>query len=333
MQQTPWKPRRRQLLATGASAFALMSASTARAQGTATFPGQNVTLIVPYAPGGGTDILSRLIATELQKQWKVTVVVENKPGAGGQIGNAMVARAKPDGHTLLVGITPMIQETSLYKNLPYNVFRDFTPLVQLASSTNYLVVPGSTPVNNLKEYIAYAKTRAGRGNYGSNGNAGSSHLCGSLFNSTQNLGMVHVPFSGSGPLLTALLGGQVDMAFVDIAPLRSHIGTGKLKFLACTTTKRLPVLPDVPTLAESGLPGFEPMGWFALFGPAGMAPAVKKTIADAVVAALQTPEIAKRIDELGLSASGVSLDAFAKVMKDDREMWAKMIESGNIKVE
>lgn len=194
-------------------------------------------------------------------------------------------------------------------------------------------MPASSPSNTLAEFLALARSRQGQLNYGSNGNAGSSHLHGALLNASSKLGMAHIPYPGSGPLLTALLGQQVDVTFVDIAPLRAHLAAGKLKVLAGTGNKRTATLPDVPTMAEAGLPGFEPVGWFALFGPAGLPEPIRKLLSDAAVDALQQPDMAKRLQELGLSPAQLTPDAFAKSMRDDPPKWDKMIQTGNVSVE
>jgi tripartite-type tricarboxylate transporter receptor subunit TctC len=305
----------------------------AQASTEATFPSRPVTLIVPFAPGGGTDIVARLLATELSKKWKAGVVVENKAGAGGQIGASMVARSAPDGHTLLMGITTLIQAPSLYKSLPYDVFKDFAPLAQLATSVNFLVVPASSPITSYKEFLAFAKSRQGKISYGSNGNAGTSHLHGSLLNASQSLDMVHVPYNGSGPLLTALLGQQVDVAFVDIAPLRPHVVAGKLRVLAVTGPKRSAFFPDTPTFEELGVAGFEPVGWFSLFAPAGVPEPIRATISSAVMQAMRAPEIVKRVEELGLTPSQLTQQAFAESMRVDSVKWQKMIKAGNVSVD
>lgn len=329
-----WTPARRLWRSCSLGlALALGSTATFAQAATSALSARQVTIVVPFAPGGGTDIVARVLAIDLAKRLNTAVVVDNKPGAGGQIGNAFVARSKPDGHTLLLGITTLIQAPSLYKNLPYDAFKDFTPLAQLATSTNYLVVPAASPANTLAEFLALARSRPGQLNYGSNGNAGSSHLHGALLNASSKLGMAHIPYPGSGPLLTALLGQQVDAAFVDIAPLRPHLVSGKLKVLAGTGNKRTATLPDVPTMAEAGLPGFEPVGWFALFGPAGLPEPIRKLLSDAAVDALHQPDMAKRLQELGLSPAQLTPDAFAKSMRDDLPKWEKMIQTGNVSVE
>ncbi|WP_317925003.1 MULTISPECIES: tripartite tricarboxylate transporter substrate binding protein [unclassified Cupriavidus] len=328
--------RRRQTLGALMLATTLALGPTfATAQGTAAgnYPNRPVTIIVPFAAGGGTDIVARMLGNELSKRWKTSVVVENKPGASGQIGNAMVARAKPDGYTLLVSTTAIIQEPSLYKHVPYAVFKDFTPLAQIATSTSYLVVPASTPVQNVDEFVAYAKSRKGHISYGSNGNGGSAHLQGSLFNVSNQLDMVHVPYAGSAPLITALLGKQVDAAVVDISSLRAHLQSDKLKILAGTGQKRNPLLPQVPTLKEKGFSGFEPIGWYAILGPAGLPEPLKQTISDALQDALKQPAVIKRIEELGLTPAPLPADAFVQQMKADSPQWERMIKAGNVTIE
>lgn len=328
------RARRRQISCALLMALALgTNLVDAQDAGGGGFPNRPITIIVPFAAGGGTDIVARMLGNELGRRWKTSVVVESKPGASGQIGNAMAARAKPDGYTILIATTTLIQEPGLYKKLPYNAAKDLTPVAQVATSNYYLVVPASSPANSLKEFVAYAKSHPGRLSYGSNGNGGSSHLIGSLFNSTSKLDMVHVPFSGSAPLLTALLGQQVDVAFVDISPLRAQLGGGKLKVLAGTGPRRSPILPNVPTMSEEGQQGFEPVGWFGMFVPSGVPAAVRKTIADGVVDVLKTPEVARRFEELGLALPQVAPDAFADRMREDTVRWEQMIKAGNVTVE
>lgn len=324
---------RRYVLAATAASLASALAPRLSLANDAGYPSRPVTLVVPFAAGGGTDIVARLLATELSKRWKTGVVVDNKPGAGGQIGASFAARSAPDGHTLLMGITTLIQERSLYKSLPYDAFKDFTPLAQLATSVNFLVVPAASPIGSYKDFLAYVKARQGKISYGSNGNAGTSHLHSALLNASQKLDMVHVPYSGSGPLLTALLGQQVDCAFVDIAPLRPHVLAGKLRVLAVTGPKRSPAFPDVPTLEELGVAGFEPVGWFALFAPAGVPQPIRATISESVIQAMRAPEIVKRVEELGLMPSQLTPQAFAESMQADLPKWQKMIQAGNVRVD
>ena len=330
----PSRPVSRRFVLT-ASAAALTAGVVPRislANADAAFPSKPVTLVVPFGAGGGTDIVARLLAAELSKKWKAGVVVENKAGAGGQIGASMVSRSVPDGHTLLMGITTLIQERSLYKSLPYDAFKDFSPLAQLATSVNFLVVPATSPITSFKEFVEFARSRQGRLNYGSNGNAGSSHLHSSLLNASLKLDMVHVPYNGSGPLLTAMLGQQVDCAFIDIAPLRPHVLAGKLRVLAVTGPKRSAHFPDTPTLGEIGLPGFEPVGWFSIFAPSGVPEPLRTTISSTVIQAMQATEIIKRVEELGLTPSQLTRQAFADSMQVDAEKWKKMIQVGNVSV-
>jgi tripartite-type tricarboxylate transporter receptor subunit TctC len=325
---------RRFVLAASASAVASgLVPSLSRASTDASFPSRPVTILVPFAPGGGTDIVARLLANELSKKWKLGVIVENKAGAGGQIGASTVARSAADGHTLLLGITTLIQAPSLYKSLPYDVFKDFAPLAQLATTVNFLTVPAASPIHSYKDFLAFAKSRQGKISFGSNGNAGSSHLQGSLFNAAHKLDMVHVPYNGSGPLLTALLGQQIDCAFVDIAPLRPHVVSGKLRVLAVTGPKRSAFFPDTPTFDELGIHGFEPVGWFSLFAPAGVPEPIRSAISTSVMQAMRAPEIVKRVEELGLTPSQMTQQAFAESMQVDLLKWQKMIQAGNVRVD
>lgn len=325
--------RRSFVLSSGAAALASVLPHGPSLASETAYPSRPVTIVVPFAPGGGTDIVARMLAMELSRRWASPVVVENKAGAGGQIGNAFAARAAPDGHTLLLGITTLIQAPGLYKNLPYDPFRDFTPLAQLATSVSFLALPASSPLNTVKDFVASVRARPGKVSYGSNGNAGTAHLHGALFNASQKLDMVHVPYSGSAPLLTALIGQQVDCAFVDIASLRPHVLSGKLKVIAVTGPKRSPSFPQVPTLEELGVPGFEPVGWFSLFGPAHLPEAVFQKVSGTALQAMRTPEAEKRLEELGLMPSQLSTQAFAESMKSDFPKWQKMIREGDVHVE
>ena len=325
--------RRLALKAAISATAAGMIPGLVQANNDAAYPSRTITILVPFAPGGGSDIVARLLAVELSKRLKVGVVVDNKPGAGGQLGTSMVARANPDGYTLLLGITTLIQAPSLYKSLPYDVFKNFVPLAQLATSVNFLVVPASLPINSYKEFLDYTKARQGKINFGSNGNAGTSHLHASLLNSVLKLDMVHVPYNGSGPLLTAMLGQQIDCAFVDIAPLRPHVLSGKLRILAVTGPKRSATFPDVPTLEELGVPGFDPVGWFSLFAPAGVPESIRTLISNSTIEVMRSPEIVKRVEELGLTPSQMSQSAFADSMRTDLAKWQKMIQAGNVRVD
>ena len=319
---------RRVLLASMTAAALGGTQVPAVAQGA--YPSQNIRFVVPYAAGGGTDVLARMIAQKLQEAWSTTVLVDNKPGAGGTIGNNLVAKAAPDGHTVLVGITAIIQQPPLMSNLPYDVFRDFTPITQIAISPSMFVVQPSTPANNLKEFVALVKANPGKYNYGTYGAGTSAHIQGSLLNMQAGLDMVHVPFPGAAPLVNNMVGGQLTSAFIDMGTAKAHIKS--FKVLAVTGTKRLPHLPEVPTLLEEGYNSFDPYGWFALFMPAGTPAPVVAKFSDEVNRILKLPDVVARIEGMGLWVGGGKPEDFQKALKADAAIYARIIKEANIKL-
>ena len=298
------------------------------------YPAKPIRFIVPYPPGGGTDIVGRLIATKLTEAWGQQVTVENRVGASGILGNDLVAKAAPDGYTVLIGITTLVQMPHLNSKLPYDVFRDFTPVAQLALSSNLFAVPAASPANNLKDFIALAKAdKAKYGSYGTYGAGTSSHLHGELFNLQTGLKLTHVPYKGGAPLATDLMGGQVPSGLIDLASARAHIAGGRMKFLAISGNKRYAPLPDVPTFAEQGLKDFEASGWFAMFLPANAPKDVAAKLAGETTRILKLPEVAARISDLGLQSADASLDGFAAVIKRDYEVWGRIVRDAQIKLE
>jgi Uncharacterized protein conserved in bacteria len=271
------------------------------------------------------------MATKLQESWRQTVVVENKPGASGTIGNDMVAKAPRDGHTILLAITAIVQVQSLMPKLPYDALKDLQPLVQVASTNSVLFVPASEPASTLKEFIASAKANPGTFNYGSYGMGTSSHIQGSLLNLQAGLDLTHVPYKGAAPLLQDLRGGQLSSAFIDMATARPHLEY--MKPLAVTGAKRNKALPNVPTFAELGFHSFEPVGWFGLFMPAGVpAPIVAKFTAEAT-RILHLPDVVARIEQLGMTPGELKGDDFARVVKSDAAVYARIIKDANIRLE
>ena len=297
------------------------------------FPSRPVKVIVPYAPGGATDILARLLATKLQEAWGQTVLVENKPGASGVLGNDMVAKAAPDGHTLLLSITAIVQSATLIAKLPYDPYKDFIPVTQLATSSSLLSVPAKLPVKNVAEFVALVKAQPAKHSYGSFGNGSSAHLQGALLASLAGVDLVHVPYKGAAPMTADLLGGQLSSAFVDVGTARAHVASGGFRVLAVTGTERLKLVPDAPTMAEAGFKGFEPRGWFGFFLPAGTpTPVVAKTAA-ALQKAIKSPDVLTRIEDLGLQAVGGTPEQFAAVLKSDGAFYAKLIKDLNVKLD
>lgn len=320
-------------IARRAFAAALLAFATAgaSAQDASAYPSQPLRIVVPYPAGGATDTLARIVASKLQESWHQTVVVENKPGASGTIGNDLVAKAPRDGHTVLLGITALVQVPALMPKLPYDALKDLQPLVQVASTNSVLLVPPSTPADTLKEFIALVKAKPGKHNYGSYGMGTSSHIQGSLLNLQAGLDLTHVPYKGAAPLLQDLRGGQLSSAFIDMATAQPHLQT--VKALAVTGTQRNKALPNVPTFAELGFHSFEPIGWFGLFMPAGVpAPIAAKFTAEAS-RILHLPDVVARIESLGMTPGELNGDAFARVVRSDAAVYARIIKDTNIRLE
>ncbi|MEJ8837242.1 Bug family tripartite tricarboxylate transporter substrate binding protein [Ramlibacter sp. AN1133] len=311
-----------------AAALALAFAAPGFAQGT--YPSQPLKLVVPYPAGGATDALARMIAQKLQESWGQTAIVENKPGAGGTIGNQMVARAPADGHTILIGITALIQQPPLMEKLPYDPLKDFAPVTQIARSPSLFVVPLDSPVKSLKDFVAMVKARPGKYNFGTYGAGTSAHIQGALLNMQAGIDLVHVPFQGSAPLLTNIIGGQVASAFIDSASARPQLKS--MRVLAVTGTQRMPSLPDVPTLAELGYHSFEPYGWFGVFLPAGTPATVVRKLGDEVDRILHLPDVAAKIEGLGLQQAGGKPEEFQKILHTDSAIYAKIIKDANIRL-
>ena len=314
-----------------AVALAAFAAHGAFAQEPSTYPSQPLRIVVPYPAGGATDTLARIVATKLQESWHQTVIVENKPGASGTMGNDMVAKAPRDGHTVLLGITAIVQVQSLMPKLPYDALKDLQPLVQVASTNSVFFVPPSERAATLKEFIAEAKANPGKLNYGSYGIGTSSHIQGSLLNLQAGLDLTHVPYKGAAPLLQDLRGGQLSSAFIDMATARPHLEY--LKPLAVTGSKRNKTLPNVPTFAELGFHSFEPVGWFGLFMPTGVpAPIAAKFSAEAT-RILHLPDVVARIEQLGMTPGELKGEDFARVVRSDAAVYARIIKDANIRLD
>ncbi len=315
-----------------ALALALTVAAPARAQ--SDYPTKTVTIVVPFPPGGGTDTGARVIAQKLSERWKQPVIVENKPGAAGIVGADYVARAAPDGYTLLMGnIGTQSINPSLYKKLPYKPDTAFAPVTLVAELPLVLLVNPSVPAKTPKELIALAKSKPGELNYSTSGSGGSMHLAAVLFENASGTQMMHVPYKGGGPALQDLIGGHVNVSFATILESSSHVRSGKLRALAVTSEKRSPALPDVPTLAESGLPGFNSASWIGLLAPAKTPQPVVEKIAADVKAVLADPEVNKRLLEQGATPMAMTPAQFKTLIDTDRERYAKIIKEKNITAE
>lgn len=315
---------------TFAACAAALLAAPVPAQ-TPAYPSQPLRIVVPYPAGGATDTLARMIGARLQEAWGQTVIVDNKPGASGMLGNDFVAKAPADGHTVLLGITAIVQLPAMKSRMPYDVLKDLQPLVQVASTNSILAVPASTPAASLKEFIALAKSQPGRLNYGSYGVGTSSHIQGSLLNMQAGLDLTHVPYKGAAPLVQDLRGGQVSSAFIDMATAQPHLAA--MKVLAVTGSQRNKLLPQVPTFAEEGFHSFEPVGWFGLFMPAGVPAPVAKKFAAEAQRILHLPDVVARIEALGMTPGNLTTDEFARMVRSDAQVYAKIIKDAHIQID
>ena len=296
------------------------------------YPSRRITLVIPYPAGGATDVLGRLLANKLSEAWKTTVVVENKSGGGGVVGNDAVAKAQPDGYTLLLAITQIIQAPSLVAKLPYDVFKDLTPVTQVALSTIVLTVPEQQPFKSVKELVDWAKANPGKA-YGSFGNATTSHLYGELLKNVANIDMTHVPYRGSAPLTNDLLANTVNMGFVDLTTASAQIKAGKLRALAVGGEQRRKAMPDVPTMGELGYPGFEIEGWLGVFVPAATPKEIVKKLSDELARIVASPEGIAGIETLSLVPVGGSPEDFEKAARRDLDKWADVVKQTGVKAD
>jgi tripartite-type tricarboxylate transporter receptor subunit TctC len=317
------------LLALGAAATLLPQAATAQA-----FPSKTITIIVPFPAGGTTDILARVMGQYLGKELGQTVIIDNRGGAGGNIGSQLAARADADGHTLLMGtVGTHAINASLYKRMPFDPVKDFAPISRVAMVPNLLVVNPAVPVKSVQELIAKAKAEPGKLTYASSGSGTSIHLSGELFKSMAGVDMLHVPYKGSAPAVTDLLGGQVDMMFDNLPSALQHVKAGKLRPIAVTSAKRTGELPDVPTIAEAGVPGFEATSWFGLFAPAATPPAVLAQLNAAVVKGLADPGVMKQLREQGAEPNGETPEQFAAFIQAEATKWGKVVRDSGASID
>ena len=297
------------------------------------WPAKPVTLIVPFPPGGTTDVLARALAEKLQHSLGQPVIVESKPGAGATLGADYVAKSKPDGYTLLIGAVHHTIATNVYKKLPYDFQKDFAPITTIALVPNVLVVNASTPARNVAELVAMAKAQPGKLTYGSNGNGTAQHLIGTQFQNITGTEIVHIPYKGSGPLATDLLGGQITMSFDTVTPVLQHIKAGKLRALGVTTAKRSSALPDVPTLDEAGLKGFNIGTWFGVLAPVATPKDIVAKLNAEAVKVIHSPEFRKRMDEIGAEPVGNSTADMGAQIKGETEKFAKLVKDGKVTID
>jgi tripartite-type tricarboxylate transporter receptor subunit TctC len=297
------------------------------------WPSKPISLVVPFPAGGTTDVLARAVGQELSKSLGQPVVVESKPGAGATLGADFVVKSKPDGYTLLMGAVHHTIASSVYKKLPYDFQKDLAPISTVALVPNVLVINPNVAAKNTKELLALAKANPGKLTYGSNGNGTGQHLIGAQFESMGGVELLHVPYKGSGPLTTDLLGGQITMSFDTITPVLSHIKAGKLRALAVTTAKRSPALPDVPTLDESGLKGFNLGTWFGILAPANTPRDVVVRLNAEIVKIVNAPDFKKKMEDIGAEPIGNTTEQMAKQIKEDTERFAKLVKDAGVSID
>lgn len=297
------------------------------------YPERPIRLVVPYAPGGTSDILARLIAAPLWNVVGQPVVADNRPGAGSNIGTEIVAKAAPDGYTLLMATPAISSNPTLYAKVNWDPVKSFAPITLVTEVPIVLVVHPALSAKSVRDVIALAKAQPGKLNFGSSGSGGIGHLVGELFKSTAGIDMTHVPYKGNGPALVDLMAGVLNLTFSDLAGASPFIKSGKLRPLAMTTARRSPLMPELPTMIESGVPGFQASSWFAVFAPANTpAPVINKLNAD-IVKVIGTPEMRERLSGLGFQVVGSKPDELATFLKAEIAKWSKVVRESGAKVD
>jgi tripartite-type tricarboxylate transporter receptor subunit TctC len=307
-------------------------AAMAAAQGS--YPSRPIKLMVPYPAGGGADLLARSVSDKLGEALGQTIVVENKPGANGIIGTDAVAKAAPDGYTLLLGnIGPNAINQPLYPNLPYDCVKDFAPVGQMATTAHILAVHPSVPVHNVKELIALAKASPDKLSYASTGIGGSPHLAGELFDLLAGVKMHHIPYKGASPANADLIGGQVQLAFNTLPPLLPQVKAGRVRALAVTSARRVSTLPDLPTIAESGVPGYDVSTWYGLLAPAGTPREIVARLNSELNKVLQSAETKSKLGAKGFDVETGTPEQFGQLISNEVAKWTKVVRSANVKLD
>ena len=328
--------RRSLALLTAAAALtgAGLLPGAAMAQPDAHWPSKPIKWVVPFPPGGAMDVIARTLGDKAARELGQAFVVENRPGAGGNIGADYVAKQPADGYTIMITSIGMATNKSLYAKLSYDPVKDFAPISLLAVVPNVLVVNAAkNPDKSVKEVIVHAKKEPGKLTYASAGNGTSIHLAGEVFASMAGVNILHIPYKGSGPAITDMLGGQVDLMFDSITSARPHIQSGKLRALGVTTAKRSGALPDVPTIAEAGVPGYEVSPWFAVFAPAGTPPEVVAKLNKVLNDAMKEPDTLKKLESVGAEPIGTTPQELATHLNKELDRWGKLIKERNIRLD
>jgi tripartite-type tricarboxylate transporter receptor subunit TctC len=293
------------------------------------YPSKPIRLVAPFAPGGGSDILARVIGQKMTERYGHAVLIDNRTGAGGNIGAEIVAKAPPDGYTLLMGGVPHAISMSLYKKLGYDLTKDLAPVAMVATFPSAIVLHPSLPAKSVKELIALARAQPGQLNFGSAGNGSPNHLVLELFNTMARVKMTHVPYKGTGQMVIDLVAGQLQLGSMGFPTALQHVKTGKLRVIAVTSAKRSPLLPEVPTVAETGLPGFDVTSWYGIFGPLALSPDIVNKLNPEVGTMATAPDVKERLAQLGAEPAKLTPEEFGRYVKGEVARWAKVVkESG-----
>ncbi len=325
--------RRIGALAVAALALASFTPDSYAQRTDAGYPTRPVRAIVPYAPGGGTDILARTLAQKLSGMWGQQVVVDNRGGGATIVGTDLAAKSPHDGYTLLITSTSFVINPTVQPKLPYDTLKDFQPVTQLAFQPYVLVLHPSVPARDVKELVALSKAKPNAISFGSTGTGSGAHLAGELFKMTTGAQMTHVPYKGMGPALTDLLGAQTQAVFGTILPTLPHVKSGRLRALGVTSAKRSSVLPDLPTIAEAGAPGYSATSWTGLYAPAGIAPAILAKVHDDTLKVLRSAEMRDKLAADGAEPAGGSPEALATMVRQEIAKWSKVIKAANIQIQ
>jgi len=307
-----------------------LSAACAAAQD---YPNRPVKIIVPFGPGGFTDVVARILGQKLGTAMGTSFVIENRPGAGSTIGTDQVAKAAPDGYTLVMISSTHVISPWIYKSIPYDPIKSFAPVSKLVDSAYVLAINPKVPANNVKEFIALAKAHPDTIHYASSGNGSTQHLMGGLFVSMAGANLKHVPYRGSNLAMTDLIGGVVQSSFAGVTNVRPHLPTGKLKALAVTTAKRIPQMPDVPTLQEAGVPGYDASNWLALLAPAGTPKDIVMRLNSEIAKLMAQPDVQKSLFDAGVQVSLSTPEALTQLMLDEHVKWGKIVHEAGIRLE
>jgi tripartite-type tricarboxylate transporter receptor subunit TctC len=314
-----------------ASRRAVAQAPTASS--TASWPTRHIRLIVPFAPGGATDVIARVVGNRLSELWGQQIVVENRSGGGSNVGAQVVAASDPDGYTLYIGSVPHATNRYLYPSLSYDPIADFAPVTLICTQSNIMVVPNSSPAKSVLEFVDYAKSRPGKISYGSGGIGTSVHLSGELFKRMTGIEMTHVPYRGAGPALQDVIAGRLDLIFDNVTAGLPQVRNGNARGLAVTAGKRVAAAPDLVTVAEAGVPGFDVFTWFAFFVPGKTPPAIIAKMHDGIVAALGYPAVKDRLEQLGAEIVGSTPDALGIFLQSEMDKWGPVIRDAKIKLD